>query len=343
MLSRKALAALAAGLLALAAVPAGRAQEKAPPPTKVEYTFSGPFTHGNLTIFLVHGKDTLPGKEFLTLQEALEQKKVVVHETENVNQLAVENVSPDVEVFLQTGDIVKGGKQDRLIAYDVVVPPKSGKVPIASFCCEQGRWHKRGSEAAGEFAVSTQGGAGKDLKVAINLSRSQPKVWREVAENQKKLSDNLMKPVQAAASPTSLQLAQEDKDLLKTTDEYLKTLTPILGDKPDVIGYVHAINGKVESADIYGSAALFRKLWPRLLRSSAIEAFAEMKKDKKFEPATVEAVKAFLADAAAGKMAEPKDVGPRVKVCTCESEKNVLIEARDKQAGAVLHKTYLAK
>jgi hypothetical protein len=80
-----------------------------------------------------------------------------------------------------------------------------------------------------------------------------------------------------------------------------------------------------------------------MLRATAIEAFAELKKDKKFEPATLEAVKAFLADAATGKKAEEKDVGKRVRVMTCESDKNLLIEARDKQAGAVLHKTYLAK
>jgi hypothetical protein len=334
---------LAAGLLALAVLPAGRAQEKAAPPAAPEYTFSGPFTHGNLTIFLVHGKDTLPGKEFLTLQEALEQKKVVVHETGNVNELSVENVSPDVEVFLQTGDIVKGGKQDRLIASDLIVPPKSGKVPIASFCCEQGRWQPRGAEAAGRFEVSSQQAAGKDLKVAVLKERDQRRVWREVEGNQKKLSDNLMKPVQAAASPTSLQLAQEDKDLQKTTDEYVKALESILAGKQDVIGFVYAINGKVDSADVYGSAALFRKVWPRMLRATAIEAFAELKKDKKYEPAKLEAVKAFLADAAAGKKAEEKDVGKRVKVSTCESDKNLLIESRDKQAGAVLHKTYLAK
>src|SRR5262249_13385363 len=141
MVSRKTLV-LAAGLLVLAAValPTAQAQKGAPPaqqapaapPAAAEYTFSGPFTHANLTLFLVQGKDTLPGKNFLALQEALEQKKIVVHETQNVNELSVENVSPEVEVFTQTGDIVKGGKQDRLIAFDLIVPAKSGRLPIAS-------------------------------------------------------------------------------------------------------------------------------------------------------------------------------------------------------------------
>src|SRR6185436_6799492 len=56
------------------------------------YTFSGPYTHGNLTVFLVHGKD-LTNKTFLTLQEALAQKKVRVYETKDVNELAIRNLS----------------------------------------------------------------------------------------------------------------------------------------------------------------------------------------------------------------------------------------------------------
>jgi hypothetical protein len=56
------------------------------------YRLSGPYTHGNLTVFLVHGKD-LTTKTFLTLQEALAQKKVRVYETKDVNELAIRNLS----------------------------------------------------------------------------------------------------------------------------------------------------------------------------------------------------------------------------------------------------------
>jgi hypothetical protein len=44
-----------------------------------EYRLSGPYTHKNLTIFLVHGKNLVSGNSFLTLQEALEEIKVVVY------------------------------------------------------------------------------------------------------------------------------------------------------------------------------------------------------------------------------------------------------------------------
>ncbi len=99
------------------------------------YRISGPYTHKNLTVFLVHGKDLLAGKTFLTLQEALAQKKVIVYETKEVNELAIKNLS-NQDVYVQAGDIVRGGDQDRMISMDFIVPPKSGRIPIAAFCVE---------------------------------------------------------------------------------------------------------------------------------------------------------------------------------------------------------------
>src|SRR5438309_860922 len=125
--------------LALIATPA-RAEALAAPVKNAEFTISEPITCLNLAVYLIHGEDVIPGKSFLTLQEALENNKIVLHETGTVAQLTIENVSRDTEVFIQSGDIVKGGRQDRVIAYDLIVPPQSGRVPINSFCVEAGRW-----------------------------------------------------------------------------------------------------------------------------------------------------------------------------------------------------------
>src|SRR5215213_2482517 len=116
-----------------------------------EFRLSGPFTHENLTVFLIHGQDTINSRKILTLEEALERKRVIVHETKDFNELAIENISRDEDVFFQSGDIVKGGQQDRVLAVDLIVPPRSGRIPIAAFCVEQGRWQRRGQEEAGKF------------------------------------------------------------------------------------------------------------------------------------------------------------------------------------------------
>ena len=88
----------------------------------VDYRISGPYTHKNLTVFLVHGKDLISGHNFITLQEALAQKKVIVYETKDVNELAIKNLS-NQDIYVQAGDIVRGGDQDRMISTDFIVPP----------------------------------------------------------------------------------------------------------------------------------------------------------------------------------------------------------------------------
>ena len=84
----------------------------------------------NLSVFLIHGKNQIDNKNILTLQEAMEQKILVVYETSNVNELMVENKSSQYEVFIQSGDIVKGGKQDRVLGVDIILPAKSGKISV---------------------------------------------------------------------------------------------------------------------------------------------------------------------------------------------------------------------
>ena len=132
----------------------------------------------------------MTGKIPLTLQDALQQKKVRVHETRDVNHLAIENISLD-EVYVQAGDIVKGGQQDRTLAYDLIVPAKSGRIPIDAFCVEQGRWNGRGSESMAVFEASSAQLNSKDLKLAAKRSKSQQEVWSKVAETQGKLARNM--------------------------------------------------------------------------------------------------------------------------------------------------------
>jgi len=308
-------------------------------PAMADCRLSGPYTHGNLTVFLIHGPDRMKGKEFLTLGEAMEKKLVVVHETSNVNELAIENTG-STDVYVQSGDIVKGGKQDRTIAMDFIVPAKSGKLPIASFCVEHGRWQQRGNENVAEFMAGDVV-AGKELKLAVRGKMDQQQVWDEGATSQKKLSETLVTQL-LGGSGGSLQLAQEDKKVKESSQEYEKALAGVVEGKNDVIGYAFAINGKVNSADIYGSNVLFKKLWPKLLKANAIEAIAELQEDK-FKPASPESARGFLSEAEKAKGSD-KDVNARVNLLTREDDENILFETRDRaQKGAWIHRNYIKK
>ena len=110
-----------------------------------------------------------------------------------------------------------------------------------------------------------------------------------------------------------------------------------------MIGYAFAINGKINSADVYAANALFLELWPSLLKASAVEAIAELRRGQKFDAVSPAEVQAFLDDAEAGAATE-RDVTKRVQMITRESKVNILLETRDRSAsGAWLHRSYIKK
>lgn len=331
---RKICLGLAMAIMVFGAAVAVQAQNK----TRV----SAPYVYKNLTVYLIHGKDEIKNKNLLTLQEAMEKDIIIVYETGDVNELEVENLSGTYEVFIQSGDIVKGGKQDRVLSVSIILPAKSGRVKIGAFCVESGRWEQRKGESKEKFSSSNERIVSRDLKIAANLSKSQGAVWKEVEESQKKLSDNVGGRVNSAASETSLQLALENKKVAATTDEYIKKFASILAGKDDVIGYAFVVNGNINSADIYASSALFKKLWPKLLRATAVEAVAELTKDKTFVQPKSSTVEDFLAKADRAAAKEQK-VNGRVTTVTRDEKDTVVFESRDDKAKAVVHRSYVNK
>ena len=336
---------------------------------------SGPYLHRNLSVFLFHGEDSTTD-EFITLREGLESGKVVLSEKGSegrtassngnsssrsrlerevargyvdpdrgnsgavVNTLMVDNRG-DLPVYIQAGDIVKGGRQDRTIGVDIVIVPHSGNVPLAAFCVEQGRWaYRDGVARGGRFSLSTQYISSKDLKLAVRYSKNQQDVWKKVRDVQTALGKSLSTDIYSAASPSSLQLALENKTLRVNVDAYLVELEGLVGKYVDVIGYAFAINGKLNSADVYASSSLFRKLWPKLLESSATEAIAHLNGKEAKEGCTIAHVTSCLRDAEQGKPVARDFEGGLGSVAR-ESEKSYLFETR--RDGVSLRKNYLAK
>jgi len=337
---RRALLALAASSLAVM----GLGQN---PARADEYRVSGPVVHENLAIYLVHGKSAA-GAVPLTLDEALRKGAVKVHETGNVSELQIENLGTD-EVFIQAGDIVKGGKQDRVLSVSLMLPPKSGQLPIASFCVEQGRWSARGKEDVKTFATAAASVPSREAKLAIRAPAAagavpaspQQQVWARVRKMQDGLSSNLGAPVKAAASQSSLQLSLENEKLKDAQDAYLKVLLKEGETADDVVGYVFAIDGKLNSAEVYPSNGLFRKMWPKLLKASVTEAIGQKNSGAADPVPTSAAALAFLDQAAKGASSETP-LPASVRLETRQAENAFYFETR-RADGAVVHRSYLAK
>lgn len=306
-----------------------------------ELRISGPYTHANLAIYLVHGADRFP-RHYLTLAEAIERRQVMVYETSNVNQLQVENLSGQ-DVYLQSGEIVKGGKQDRVLQDDMILPSSSGRVDVPAFCVEHGRWTQRGRESVRAFAAAPSAIASPRMKLAVKASARQSEVWASVAAAQDSLAHNLNAPVRSADSASSYQLTLEAPTVQRTADGFRKELTALAGKYPDALGYVMAVDSKVTGADVYATHALFRRLWPKLLESAAVEAMQSPHTTVKIAPVSMADVRA-AATGRGARVSGERQVNRRTHSVTAELAQGLVFETRDAAAPAApLHRSFVVK
>lgn len=221
-----------------------------------------PMKHANLAVFPV--LTTRPGRsvDYLVLDEGMRKKLVTVvekGEAGDVNNLVLKNAS-DRPLFLMAGEVVIGGKQDRIIGKNTIVAPRTTEsVPV--FCVEHGRWSGRKAEFS-----SAQALAHTELRKKASFS-DQSEVWKEVsAKNAKRRLAN--------ETDTYRRVAQ-DGSVKKSIDSYDKAIRAQLAavtDRDRMIGFVVAMDGKVVAIETFGAPALFRKFEDKLLRSYFVEA-----------------------------------------------------------------------
>ncbi|MCB9222625.1 MAG: hypothetical protein H6582_00500 [Crocinitomicaceae bacterium] len=241
--------------------------------------FNEPVSYMNLQIFMISGKAEIEDGEYIPLNKAMEKKYVKIKETSNVNELEISNTS-DETIFINASDIIKGGKQDRTLAYDMIVEAGTKKQKLSSFCVEHDRWSKRGLEDAAEFSSNTKMLSSRELKISSKKDKEQAKVWAEVENTQNKLSQNVSYcieapvDVKANASSSSLELALDNKELKELKEKFLATFKNIL--KEEHIGFAYAINGELYTVDVYNNKELFDGLFEKLLNAAIVEAIAEL-------------------------------------------------------------------
>jgi hypothetical protein len=265
------------------------------------FEISNAVVHENLAVYFVHG--TGQGNPTpLTLDQAMSRGAVRIYDD---GPLAIENVSGQ-SVLVQLGDLLKGGLQDQVVGTSFMLPPRSGRVPLGTFCVDPFRSAARQGENPHRF-VSVGQFPSRVAKLSMLSGSSDSKAIREIRQSgiwwsidtlRSRLSDRLgveMEPPRAAHWPgddaqnvrantvlaarrsswtSSLPLALENRRLVQAQQGYISALNATAVRGADLIGAVFAINGRVEGAEIYQSTALFRQAWPKLLRAYATEAIA---------------------------------------------------------------------
>src|SRR5262249_36444160 len=256
-----------------------------------------PVTAGNLTVFPVTSSVWSGAHDFITLDEGLKSGKVLITEVGStgprggrsadnarVNTLSLTNRTGRTLVLL-AGELLIGGKQDRIVDQDQLVPPDERPIALGVFCVEHGRWHgtttsfgqnqsPSGPQVPGArnlFGAGAGGGtpgqqmATPAVREKAEARKDQNEVWSKVAETTKSLN--------ATSGTGALTRAYDDGRLAKKCQAYESQIRYGVPAK-NVVGVVVAVNGHVIAADIFASPSLFLRYWPKLLRSYALEALS---------------------------------------------------------------------
>jgi hypothetical protein len=276
-----------------------------------EWRLLEPISYENLTVFPVVTSSERDTSGFLTLEEGLSSGNVVVQEQgtdtmirdrgdgprqvvrnyggPSVNQLVLVNRGKRPLILL-AGELVSGGKQDRVIAKDRIVPPGAEPLPLDVFCVEHGRW------SAGSKFTSASTIVHPSVREQAALAQKQTSVWDSVmsgttaarsaspsgapAPAPRVPAAELSAVISEDAPTQSYSKIYESRRVAPSVESmvnevarrFRRETAGLKGER--VVGVVVAYGGEVAWSDIFASGDLFDQYWGKLLRSYAVEAVA---------------------------------------------------------------------
>jgi len=242
-------------------------------------------TFKNLTMFpLLDGVQGEP--DYLTLDDALQAGLVSVtevHEDGSVNNLKVTNRA-GVAVLIVDGEELVGAKQNRVVNLTILVPAQQ-TVFIPVTCVEQGRWH----HVSREFHVS------RETMPATMRARKSGQVFARRMEvgdayaDQSALWADVETRLEAleVESPTSAMADIYDRHE-HTLSDYERAFQPLEAQ----VGALFAINGRIVGLDLFDYAQTFRRFFPKLVRSNALDAITFFQPE--FTPLTADGAQQFI-------------------------------------------------
>jgi hypothetical protein len=285
---------------------AGPAPPPAPQPKpEGDWRILDPVLYENISVFPVvasYGQDT---SAFLTLEEGLATGEVLIRERgseemvrgrdgrpvsilqttgASVNQLVLVNRSKR-PLLLLAGELVSGGKQDRVIGKDRIVPVGAPPLPLDVFCVEHGRWTGSSQFAAAPTIVHPS------VRERAAVDQQQTEVWNAVRSGTTVQPDSAApapmiseRRLQSAIAGNARTEAYEkiyqsaavgvsiDDFVAGVQRRFASATSGLKGER--VVGVVVAYGGEIAWSDIFASGDLFDRYWHKLLRSYAVEALA---------------------------------------------------------------------
>jgi hypothetical protein len=325
-------------------VSAGRGRSNPMPeiaaPNAVRAQSSGELTFGTAVVYqnlslvpvMVSAKEKSTFQKYTLLEGGLEDKTLAVRELKGqaseaqVNAVEVKN-SGKAPVYLLGGEMILGGKQDRIIQNDTVVPSDNHWTKVSVFCVEQGRWTGGNMKFAAGQALAHVG-----LREAA-MSGDQSKVWAAVAKkNRQQGTQN--------STDTYRRTIQNEKVRAKIAP-YREEILKLLPKDAQLAGLIFAINGKIRVADLFGNPVLFADLKSKLLSAYILEAL-DQQVIKNAPTLNAAAAEHFVGKARQLKKVKQSSSGRSINY-KLEDKDQIGSETVDQGTGKKVRETYIVK
>jgi hypothetical protein len=223
-----------------------------------------PVYYQNLTIIPVYANKLNCRADYTTLDEALKYNLLEITELQGgqVPQVSLTNLSGKY-IYIMGGEILTGCRQDRLVGRDVLVGPKSANVIVPVYCVEHGRWSYQSDKfytkgQLGTFALRAES--------QMASPASQANIWERVSK--------INKSVNVLSATGAYQAAYDAGPVRERISAFERRMQNIPQLYADTIGVIVAVGDRIVSADIFAAPSIFKKLWPKILRSSALAAIS---------------------------------------------------------------------
>jgi hypothetical protein len=226
-----------------------------------------PTQFGGLTLFPLFRNSSTPEQPGYTLLE-----EAVVSGVARVTELGEGGLVPELRfenlgenpVLLLDGEELVGAKQNRVLNLTILAPAKQAIV-IPVSCVEAGRWHAE-SDAfrPAERVMYSRARAAKAAQVSFDMLVSdarrsdQSAIWDEIASKSARLG---------ADSPTQAMNAMYDSRAV-SLDAYMRAFAWT----EEQAGVAFAIGPDVMGLDLLDHPHTLRAMFPKLLRSYALDA-----------------------------------------------------------------------
>lgn len=234
----------------------------------LEVDYAGAYQFGDLKIIPIRAKASFAEanaevaslNDALSLRQALATNQAAIMEhsngrggiSERVNTLTIENFS-DQPIYLMSGEIITGGMQDRVIAQDMVVQPRSGQVDVPVFCVEKGRW--TGNTKKNKF--KNYHDASMHLREVVDRKQNQSAVWDEIAKENRR--DRVRSNTEAYTAHAN------SAEYIRRENEYLEFFNEKFMNKENIVGIVGVTGGVVIGCDLFASPDLFYREYNNLI------------------------------------------------------------------------------